>query len=386
MNIVLFANNEKQMYPLCFTRAFGDLRMGIFTFRERWEKLFSTSISCLTADYLQDLYPLMLEQDNLFINSAYFPTHDFIIGLKNLKPQQGIWENSECLGFRGSWEEFQDKENLAKIQLAEKQLKINRPYDLFMNNQQALLFDFALATKDRESAEIPSGNKIIGRENIFVEEGAKVTFATLNASEGPIYLGKNSEIMEGAVIRGGLALCEKATIKMGAKIYGETTIGPHCKVGGEIKNVIFNGFSNKAHDGYLGNSVVGEWCNLGANTNASNLRNDYGMVDLWDYSENKYTETGLQFCGVFIGDHSKLAINSKINTGSVIEGFSNIFAEGFIPRKVPMFSFSGKRNGPKLKLQQVFNSAENTMKRRNISLSDAYKKMITYLYNLKNNQ
>uniref|UniRef100_UPI0039A68B73 putative sugar nucleotidyl transferase n=1 Tax=Ornithobacterium rhinotracheale TaxID=28251 RepID=UPI0039A68B73 len=386
MNIVLFANNEKQMYPLCFTRSFGDLRMGIFTFRERWEKLFSTSISCFTADYLQDLYPLTLEHDNLFINSAYFPTHDFIIRLRKLKPQQGIWENSECLGFRGNWEEFQDKENLAKIQLAEKQLKINCPYDLFMNNQQALLSDFALATKNRESAEIPPGNKFIGRENIFVEEGAKVTFATLNASEGPIYLGKNSEIMEGAMIRGGLALCEKATIKMGAKIYGETTIGPHCTVGGEIKNVIFNGFSNKAHDGYLGNSVVGEWCNLGANTNASNLRNDYGMVDLWDYTENKYTETGLQFCGVFMGDHSKLAINSKINTGSIIEGFSNIFAEGFIPRKIPMFSFSGKRDGSKLKLQQVFDLAENTMKRRNIPLSDVYKKMITFLYNLKNNQ
>ena len=243
-----------------------------------------------------------------------------------------------------------------------------------------LAFDFELLTKNRISQPISETNGVINEDNIFLEEGAKVEFAILNATDGPIYIGKDAEICEGSMVRGGLALCDHAKLNLGTKIYGATTIGPHCKVGGEVNNSILTGYSNKGHDGFLGNSVIGEWCNLGADTNNSNLKNNYGEVKLWNYAENKFEKTGLQFCGLIMGDHAKSAINTQFNTGTVVGPFANVFKSGFPPNRVKMFSWGGGSEDGKFRLDAAYEVAERMMSRRKVELTNDMKNIIKHLF------
>ena len=257
---------------------------------------------------------------------------------------------------------------------------IEERWDVFQKNAAALDLDFIHATEERKTHVLSPTNLLIGPENrLFIEEGASVEGCTLNTSEGPIYIGKHATIMEGSLIRGGLALNEYATIKMGAKIYGATTIGPHCKVGGEVNNVIFQAYSNKGHDGFLGNSLIGEWCNLGADTNTSNLKNNYSNVRTYSYSSKTEVQTDLQFIGLSMGDYSKCAINTMFNTATVVGVSCNIFTHGFPKKYIPSFSWVQGEAYTINKLEKAFDAANNMMHRRKLSLSKEDKAILTHI-------
>jgi len=262
-------------------------------------------------------------------------------------------------------------------------LHIGHLWDLFAHNDHAVKYDFTLITKGKESQPISETNGIINPENIFLEEGAVIEYAVLNAKSGPIYVGKEAEIMEGSLVRGSLALCEGAKLNMGSKIYPGTTIGPHCKVGGEVNNSILMGYSNKGHEGFLGNSVLGEWCNLGADTNNSNLKNNYSEIKIWDYEAQNYINTGLQFCGLMMGDFSKSAINTQFNTGTVVGVCANVFDPGFPPKFIPSFSWGGGENSERFELKKAYEAAEKMMERRKKMLKKEEKKVLEYIYKLK---
>lgn len=380
MNIILFTGDEQQhLLPLTFMKPAGELRMGILTFKERWEKLLNTTVSYITDEYLSELFPANFENENLFIHSCFLPNEDLFNKVNELKIGEGIIYNNELVAFKGSKEDFESR-NYSKIEFVGELTHIKRPYDLFAHNDKALRFDFNLVTKGRKSQPISETNGVICPENIFLEEGAKVEFSILNASGGVIYLGKDAEICEGSMVRGGLALCKHAKLNMGAKIYGATTIGPWSKVGGEVNNSILTAYSNKGHDGFLGNSVVGEWCNLGADTNNSNLKNNYGEVKLWDYTTNHFEPTGLQFCGLIMGDHAKSAINTQFNTGTVVGPFANVFKAGFPPNKIEMFSWGGHKGDAVFKLEAAYQVAERMMQRRKVELTKEIKDVISYLF------
>lgn len=384
MNIILFDGKEySDLLPLTFTRPVAELRMGILTFAERWKLIFQTEkISYLTQRYLSEKYTLQNEEENVFINPAYFPNQDFIYQLKNLKFGEAFYYQEELVAAKTTLENFQLNNFVKKLDITFESFHIQYPWDLFTYNSDAITYDFQLITQGRKSCTLSNTVRIIGDPSqLFVEEGAVAECAILNTKEGPIYLGKNSEIMEGAMIRGSFALGTGSKINMGAKVYGGTTVGPYSKVGGEVNNIIILGYSNKGHDGFVGNSVIGEWCNLGADTNSSNLKNNYAEVKLWNYTKQKFIKSGLQFAGMIMGDHSKSAINTQFNTGTVIGVSANIFTSGFPPNIIKSFSWGGKSESPNFKLEQAFEVAERTMKRRGIELSEQDKKIIEYIYN-----
>ncbi|MCX8677631.1 MULTISPECIES: GlmU family protein [unclassified Apibacter] len=384
MNIILFDGKEySDLLPLTFTRPVAELRMGILTFAERWKLIFQTEkISYLTQRYLSEKYTLQNEEENVFINPAYFPNQDFIFQLKNLKFGEAFYYQEELVAAKTTLENFQLNNFVKKLDITFESFHIQYPWDLFTYNSEAITYDFQLITQGRKSCTLSNTVRIIGDPSqLFVEEGAVAECAILNTKEGPIYLGKNSEIMEGAMIRGSFALGTGSKINMGAKVYGATTVGPYSKVGGEVNNIIILGYSNKGHDGFVGNSVIGEWCNLGADTNSSNLKNNYAEVKLWNYTKQKFIKSGLQFAGMIMGDHSKSAINTQFNTGTVVGVSANIFTSGFPPNIIKSFSWGGKSESPNFKLEQVFEVAEKTMKRRGIELSEQDKKIIEYIYN-----
>jgi UDP-N-acetylglucosamine diphosphorylase/glucosamine-1-phosphate N-acetyltransferase len=259
-------------------------------------------------------------------------------------------------------------------------IKINFPWDLFRYNEKALLADYKLLTSKRRSALLSKTNQVVNKSNIFIEKGAKVEFSVLNGSKGPIYIGKDAEIMEGCLIRGPFALCDHAILKMGAKIYGPTSIGPNSKVGGEINNSIFQANANKAHDGFLGNSVIGEWCNIGADSNNSNLKNNYAEVKMWNFTSEKFIPTGLQFCGLVMGDHSKCGINTMFNTGTVIGVSANIFGSGYPRNFIPSFSWGGPQGISVYPLEKAFETADKVFQRRGISFTAMEKKILEHIF------
>lgn len=361
------------------------LRTGILTICEKWEKRLKGKYSYKTEEYLQKKYPIYIKEDNLFVSSHVCPTTELVKEIKSLKLDEGIIYEGETIAARLSrLKAFDFPELSEKIKFHEFKDKlsvINNLWDLIEENDTQLRVDFQLLTKGKESACISSTNNILGKENVFLEQGVKMECATINATEGPVYLGKNSIIMEGVLIRGAFALCEGSQVNMGSKIYGATTIGPHSKVGGEVGQSIITGYSNKGHDGYLGNSVLGEWCNLGAATNVSNLKNSYDKVKLWNYDKNRFVKTGLQFCGVFIGDHTKTGINTMLNTGSVIGVGCNIHGTGFPRQFVPSFSDGGLSGYHVNRLKSVLKTAEIVMARRNCILTDEDRKILEFVFN-----
>ena len=382
MNYILFDGpSRNNLLPFTFTRPVADIRVGILTIREKWEFYLKTTTTTVTEDYLSDKYPMVEMDENVMVNASYLPNLELVEMIRDLKANQAIFKDEDVIAF--FTKEAQDDinfEDYEAIEFAEDIIKIENTWDIFSKNGEAIQEDFTLITKEKTSQSIPTSNNIIAPENIFLEEGAKLEFTTLNASSGPIYIGKNAEIMEGAIIRGPLALCEGAGIKLGAKIYGPTTVGPHSKVGGEVNNSVIFGYSNKGHDGFLGNSVIGEWCNLGADTNNSNLKNNYAEVRLWDYQTEGFAKTGLQFCGLMMGDHSKCGINTMFNTGTVIGVSANIFGSGFPRNFVPSFSWGGNSGFTTYLTKKAFEVAGVVMARRKIEFSDQDKAILEHVF------
>ena len=320
--------------------------------------------------------PIDYSEENYVINGSVLPSPQLCTLIKEMEFNQAYLKGDELIVAKLDEDQFEKlihDEDITEIKGMDIEdtefLKINHPWDIFKLNGAALKQDFEQLTKGRISQPISSTNRVLGAENIFLEEGAEVEFATLNATTGPIYIGKNAKILEGCLIRGALAMNENAILKMGAKIYGPSTFGPYSKVGGEVNNSVIQGYSNKGHDGYLGNSVLGEWCNLGADTNTSNLKNDYGEVKLWSYPKESFIKTGLQFCGLIMGDHSKTAINTMLNTGTVIGVCANVFGEGFPRNFIPSYSWGGKNGYQEYRAEKAFLTMERVMKRRNKELS-----------------
>lgn len=382
MNYILFDGpSRNNLLPFTFTRPVADIRVGILTIREKWETYLKTTTTTVTEDYLSDKYPMVEMDENIMINASYLPNLELVEMIRDLKENQAIFKDEDVIAF--FTKEAQDNINFEAyeaIEFAEDIIKIENTWDIFSKNGEAIQEDFALITKDRTSQSIPASNNVIAPENIFLEEDAKLEFTTLNASNGPIYIGKNAEIMEGAIIRGPFALCENATVKMAAKIYGPTTVGPYSKVGGEINNSVLFAYSNKGHDGFLGNSVLGEWCNLGADTNNSNLKNNYAEVRLWDYQTEGFAKTGLQFCGLMMGDHSKCGINTMFNTGTVVGVSANIFGSGFPRNFVPSFSWGGSSGFTTYLTKKAFEVAQVVMARRKVEFSDQDKAILEHVF------
>jgi len=370
MNYILFDGPYRNnLLPFTFTRPVADIRIGILTIREKWEKYLGYTTTTVTEEYLSQKFPMVELEENIMINASYLPNTEIVALIKSLKEGQAIFKNEDVIAFYSKEEEEVEFDQITSIEFEGDILCIQNPWDIFSKNGEALADDFDLLTKDRNSQPIPSSVNTINASQIFIEPGAKVEFSILNASYGPIYIGKNAEVMEGSVIRGPFALCEHSVVKLAAKIYGPTTVGPYSKVGGEINNSVLFGYSNKGHDGFLGNSVLGEWCNLGADTNNSNLKNNYEPVRLWGYNTESFAKTGLQFCGLIMGDHSKCGINTMFNTGTVVGVSANIFGSGFPRNFIPSFSWGGAKGFSKYLTNKAFETAKIVMARRNIELT-----------------
>lgn len=388
MNYILFDDSSwGNLLPLTFTRPTGDIRIGILKISEKWEKLLNTKLTFLPQDYLTCKYVPHITSDNILINGSILPTQTLVKEITALKAGEILKKDNIVIAARlskGQTDDFKANQlEQLTVKLTDTPFtKIDYPWQIFSFNGSAIAEDFKLITQGRKSAKISSTNKVLGAENIFIEEGASVEFAILNATTGPIYIGKDAEVMEGSIVRGALALCEHGALKLGTKIYGPTTVGPHSKVGGELNNTVIFGYTNKAHDGFLGNSVLGEWCNLGADTNNSNLKNNYAEVRIWNYPEERFISTGLQFCGLIMGDHSKCGINTMFNTGTVVGVSANIFGAGFPRNFVPSFSWGGAHGFMVYTLPKAFEVAELVMKRRDIALSECDKQILTSVFNM----
>jgi len=371
MNYILFDGNVRnQLLPFTFTRPVADIRVGINTLREKWEKRLDSTTSTLTEPYLSKKYPTIETGDDIFISASIIPSENLIHLIKSISKKQAFFLEDQPLAFHSTSGFEVNFDTYEVIQYTHKDLmQIAHTWDIFSKNHEAIQYDFDFLTKGRISQPIPEKTVAFNEERIFIEEGAKLPLCSLNATDGPIYIGKNAEIMEGSMIRGPFALCEDSTVKMGAKIYGGCTIGPHSKVGGELNNSVIMGYANKGHDGFLGNSVIGEWCNLGADTNNSNLKNNYAEVRLWDYETEGFAKTGLQFCGLMMGDHSKCGINTMFNTGTVVGVSANIFGSGFPRNFIPSFSWGGSSGMTTYKTQKAFEVAEIVMARRTIDFT-----------------
>jgi len=382
MNYILFDGPVRTaLLPFTFTRPVADIRIGILTIREKWEKYLGYTTTTITEDYLMDKFPMVEMEQNVLINASYLPNEILAEMVMALEENHAIFSGDEVVAFytKDTQEEV-DFDAYDIIEYEEDVLKIEHSWDIFKKNDAALREDFELITEGRTSQPIPATVNTLSPENIFIEEGAKLEFVTLNASTGPIYIGKNTEIMEGSIIRGPFALCEGAVVKMAAKVYGATTVGPECRIGGEVSNSVLFGYSNKGHDGFLGNSVLGEWCNLGADTNNSNLKNNYEEVKLWSYEKSGFVKTGLQFCGLMMGDHSKSGINTMFNTGTVVGVCANIFGSGFPRNFVPSFSWGGAAGMVTYDVKKAFETARIVMSRRNIDFTEQDEAILAEVY------
>jgi UDP-N-acetylglucosamine diphosphorylase/glucosamine-1-phosphate N-acetyltransferase len=372
----------EEFLPLTFTKPTAEMRCGILTFSERWQKLLDSSeVSFITEDYLQEKFKKPENVESLFLVPNFLPSETVFKQIKELKLGEALVYEDELLAVKINMTNFSLRQIEKMTDITEELIFFKNATDLFSLNEKAINFDFELLTKNKTSQKLSSTNGFLGNEkDLFIEEGAEIEFATLNCKTGKIYIGKNAEIMEGSNVRGPLSLGESSKINMGAKIYGATTIGSQCKVGGEVNNIIIFGFTNKGHDGFIGNSVIGEWCNIGADTNSSNLKNNYAEVKLWNYKDKKFKNTGLQFCGLIMGDHSKAAINTQFNTGTVVGVGANIFKSGFPPNLIENFSWGGMKGDEKFNLSKAYEVAEKAMDRRKLPLTEIDKDILKFVY------
>jgi UDP-N-acetylglucosamine diphosphorylase/glucosamine-1-phosphate N-acetyltransferase len=382
MNYILFDGPARNaLLPFTFTRPVADILVGIMTIRQKWEMRLGSTTTTLTEEYLSDKFPMVEMEENVMINASFLPNAILAEMVSNLESNQAIFKGEDVIAFYT--DENQEEVNFDTYEIIEFQgdcLRVEHTWDIFSNNDAAIREDFELLTEDRKSQPIPKSVNTIAKENIFIEEGAKLEFVTLNASSGPIYIGKDSEIMEGSVIRGPFVLCEGAVVKLATKIYGATTIGPHSRIGGEVNNSVLFGYSNKGHDGFLGNSVLGEWCNIGADSNNSNLKNNYDEVKLWSYETESFEKTGLQFCGLMMGDHSKCGINTMFNTGTVVGVSANIFGAGFPRNFVPSFSWGGASGFTTYITKKAFETARLVMSRRGVEFDEKEAAILEHIF------
>ena len=377
-NIILFDDDTRDhLLPLTFTRPVCELRCGILTMRQKWERYLGGTGSFITQDYLSERYDIVFADDNYIINGGVFPDEELVARILALHQNEALLHEGELIAARLDRMQFDsltgegnESDSLVAYDLEIEYLhRLRRPYDLFTLNFTEIERDFALLTAGRESAPLNRSNWTANPDRIFVEPGTDVNCATLNATDGPIYIGRGVKIMEGSHLRGPLALCHDSTVKMGSKLYGGTTIGPHCKVGGEIGNSVLLGYSNKGHEGYLGNSVLGKWCNLGADTNTSNLKNNYSPARLWNYAEGAMTDSGQQFCGLIMGDHSKAGINTMFNTGTTVGVAANLYGGDFPPKYVPSFAWGGAAGLTTHRPERALETAARVLARRGIEVS-----------------
>ena len=401
-HIVLYDTKEDfgNILPITFTRPVSGIRVGISTMRERWEALLPGKYCIETADFMCDIFSRDIREDDdtLYVCSGVIATKNMAEALDGLRPGEKLVDRAGyVIGFRGKCEDDYvanatdaSTPSLKKVDFSGECMRLRFVYDIFLHNSYALKEDFRRITSGRESHAAIDNNLILGDfvdstglPQIFLEEGAWVEGATLNLREGPIYIGRNAGIMEGSCVRGALALCENAQVRMGAKVYGGTTLGPFCKVGGELSNVVMLGYSNKSHDGYLGNAVIGEWCNIGAGVNASNLKNDYSKIRIWNYIQKRFIHTDLQFCGLIMGDHSKAGVNCMFNTATVLGVGVNVHGSGFPRVFVPSFSEGSASAGfSDVSLKKFFDIAARVMGRRGHEISEKERKVYEYVYNI----
>jgi UDP-N-acetylglucosamine diphosphorylase/glucosamine-1-phosphate N-acetyltransferase len=384
MNYILFDGTVRTaLLPLTYTKPVADLRIGILTIREKWERYLESTTTTLTEDYLEEKYPMVEMEQNVMINASFLPTLNLVELIQDLKENQAIFQNEEVIAFFTT--ESQEEVNFEKyeqLEFSEELIQIKNTWDLFSMNDKALRDDFKLITEGRKSQPIPEGTQYLNKKDIFIEEGAEILFSVLNASTGPIYIGKDTLIMEGSLIRGPFAMGEHSVVKMGSKVYGATTLGPKCKIGGEVNNSILFRCSSKGHEGYLGNSVLGEWCNLGADTNNSNLKNNYAEVRIWSYETESFAKTGLQFCGLIMGDHSKTAINTMFNTGTVIGVSTNIYGSNFPRNFVPSFSWGGAAGFTTYQLNKASETANLVLERKNEVFDAVEQRILKHVFEI----
>lgn len=378
-NIILFdpMKVRTNMLPLTYTRPVALLRHGITTISEKWQRAIPGAYSYSTQDYLSIKYPMIeaSDGDNLFIAGNIHPDAQLVEAILDLQPGESLIHNGETIARRGNGEPNSQKEYTAEP------FAINHVYDIFMLNDEALRRDFAALTAGKKSQPLSDTNRLIGDPSqLFIEEGATVEGAILNVKKGPIYIGRDAEIMEGACLRGPIALCEHAVVNMGGKIYGATTLGPYCKVGGELNNVVMTGYSNKAHDGFLGNAVIGEWCNLGAGCTASNLKNTYAPIKLWSIAEGRFVKTGLQFCGLIMGDHSKAGINTMFNTATIVGVGVNFYSAGFPRTFIQSFTEGSTLGMRDVNMNSFFDTASRMMARRHVELTPIDKEIFIHIH------
>ena len=386
MNYILFDDGRRfDLLPLTFLRPVADIRVGILTIREKWEHFLHTKTSSLTEDYLSKKFPIVEEINNILINGCVIPDEDLVKLIKELEPGQALVDGECIIAQHITEEELTLTQKSKQVDFIELAIdipykKVCFPWEIFQMNDEEIRADYALLTKGRKSAAISATNRIAGND-IFLEEGAIVEFATINTTTGPVYIGKSTEIMEGSMIRGPFAMLDNSLVRMGTKIYGATTIGPNSKVGGELSNVVIFANSNKVHDGFLGNSVIAEWCNLGAGTSCSNLKNTYDLVKVWNYSDQTFMSTGLQFCGLIMGDHSKSGINTMFNTGTVVGVSANVFGGGFPRQFIASFSWGGAAGFKTFDLKKAIAVAKAAYSRRNRELDEETVEILREVFN-----
>jgi UDP-N-acetylglucosamine diphosphorylase/glucosamine-1-phosphate N-acetyltransferase len=384
--IILLDREREHLLPIVFTRSIGEIRIGILTIREKWEKYTNAAINLKTAEYLQNKYTLpQTTEETLWIDARILPNKDLVNEILKLEINQILIYDNNFIAVRSK----NYSENIINSQIQNninckiynEDIKfIKRTWDIFSLNGEEIIKDFELLTRNRQSENIPNFVYAKRRDNIFIEKGVKLSPCSLDAEGGCIYLGKNSEIMDFATIKGPVALGEHSQIKAGAKIYSNTTIGPHCKIAGELNNVIFQSYSNKAHEGFIGNAYIGEWCNIGADSNNSNLKNTYEKIKMWNYALNSYEDTGLQFAGLIMGDHTKLGINTMLNTGTVIGCSCNIFGAGFPRTFIPSFRWGGASGLQIYDFNKAILTATNMMYRRDKVLSNVDIEILKWIF------
>ncbi|MCC9137274.1 GlmU family protein [Pontibacter silvestris] len=388
MNIILFdePSIREALLPLTFTRPVAEIRVGILTIAEKWRKFLGENVSYLTQPYLQDKFDLVTDTHNWYINGAVCPDESLVETIKSLKMGEALYHQGILIAINSDNLQPHDMEELVSYSTSKRHecdtcTIVKEMWEIFQFNGQQIRNDFKILTAGRQSQPLNDRfTAVYGEENIFIEEGAIIRAAVLNAEDGPIYIGKDTQVLEGALIKGPFALCEGSFVNMGGKMRGDTTIGPFSKVGGEVSNSVIFGYSNKGHEGFLGNSVLGEWCNLGADTNTSNLKNNYAQVKMWSHAQKNFRNTGLQFCGLIMGDHSKCSINTMFNTGTVVGVSANIFGAGFPSNFVPSFSWGGASGLETYQFQKACEVAAKVLERRDLKLDDIEKAVLREVF------
>ncbi len=371
MNYILFDGpNREALKPFTFTRPVADIFVGMRTLKDRFEFYLETTCSIITEDYLAGRHPMVELEFNVFIDSSFVANASLASAIKNLGTKEKLVYKDRLVAFTAQEDEEPDLNLYKTISYHEELFEITGSFNIFEYNQHILIEDFQSFTEGMASEELSKTNTIIGSHDVFIEEGAQVEFAHINTTKGPVYISKDALVMEGSWIRGPFYLGENSVLKMGAKIYGPVSIGKRCTIGGEVKNSVIFGNSSKGHEGYLGDSVIGEWCNLGADTNNSNLKNNYSEVKLWNYETERFTRTGLQFCGLIMGDHSKCGINTMFNTGTVVGVSANIFGAGYQRNFIPSFGWGGSGKFVTYTLSKVLETARLVMERKGGALDE----------------